>query len=285
MSLAEDLAGWPVGSAEAAVVDSSGEIELHGAGGTYRWASVTKLVTALVVLDAVWEGLLDLKQPAGPPGATVRHLLSHSSGLSVDSSRTLAPPGRRRIYSNVGFEVLGELIERRTGLPFATQARARVLEPLQMVGTTLVGSAAHGAQGPVRDLAYLARELLRPGHFPAEGLKVATTTAFPGIAGVLPGFGRQDPNDWGLGFEVRGRKSPHWMAPGNSATAFGHFGQSGSFLWVDPGAELACVAVCDTPFGPWAAASWPTFAERVLRARGRLSGPSSTGGRPRETAT
>jgi CubicO group peptidase (beta-lactamase class C family) len=282
--LAEELAGWPVGSAEAAVVDASGEVAIHGAGGIYRWASVTKLVTALVVLDAAWEGDLDLDQPAGPPGATVRHLLAHTSGLSVDSERTLAPPGRRRIYSNRGFEVLGELIERRTGRPFAERARAKVLDPLHMTSTTITGSAAHGAEGAVQDLASLARELLSPDHFPVEGVKAATTTAFPDLAGVLPGFGRQDPNDWGLGFEIHSRKNPHWMAPENSATAFGHFGQSGSFLWVDPVAGLACAAVCDTPFGSWAASSWPRLSERVLRSRGRTSRPTSNGTRTKETA-
>ena len=41
----------------------------------FRWASVTKLLVALAALDAVQRGLLDLDEPAGPPGSTVRHLL------------------------------------------------------------------------------------------------------------------------------------------------------------------------------------------------------------------
>ena len=57
---------------------------------------------------------------------------------------------------------------------------------------------------------------------------------FPGLVGVLPGFGRMDPNDWGLGFELRDAKSPHWTGARNSPRTFGHFGGSGTFLWVDP---------------------------------------------------
>ena len=93
--------------------------------------------------------------------------------------------------------------------------------------------------------------------------------AFPGLDGVLPGFGRQQPNDWGLGCEIRDHKAPHWTAPDNSPATFGHFGQSGSFLWVDPAAQLACVSLSDTAFGPWAADRWPRLSAAVLQAYGR----------------
>ena len=88
--------------------------------------------------------------------------------------------------------------------------------------------------------------------------------AFPGLAGVLPGFGRQDPCDWGLGFELRDAKRPHWTGARNSAGTFGHFGQSGGFLWVDPAAAVACAVLTDTAFGPWAADAWPALSDRVL---------------------
>ena len=68
---------------------------------------------------------------------------------------------------------------------------------------------------------------------------------FPGLDGVVPGFGRQDPNDWGLGFELRSTKAPHWTAPGNDPGTFGHFGRSGCFLWVDPAARLALAVTTD----------------------------------------
>ena len=62
----------------------------------------------------------------------------------------------------------------------------------------------------------------------------------------------QRPNDWGLGFEIRDGKSPHWTGSSNSGRTYGHFGQSGTFLWVDPDADLALVVLTDRDFGEWA---------------------------------
>jgi len=159
--------------------------------------------------------------------------------------------------------VAAQLVEHRTGIAFDALLRERVLTPLGMAGTVLAGSPAHGARGPVRDLAVLGRELLSPTLVPAL-MADASRPAFPGLAGVLPGFGRQDPNDWGLGFEIRDAKSPHWTGTRNSAGTFGHFGQSGSFLWVDPVAGLACAGLADRPFGEWAARAWPALSDAVL---------------------
>jgi CubicO group peptidase (beta-lactamase class C family) len=266
--LEEELLSWPAPAPAAAVLLGPDSVVSWGPELAYPWASVTKLLTALVVLDAVWQGRVDLEEPAGPAGSTVRHLLAHASGLSADSDRVLAPPGRRRIYSNRGYEVLGDLVEHRSGLPFRSLLAERVLEPLGLRATSCEGSPAHGAQGPVGDLVLLARELLGPRHFAAPEVAVAATTTFPGLAGVLPGFGRQDPNDWGLGPEVRGLKDPHWTSHLNSPATFGHFGQAGAFLWVDPVRDLAAVAVTDTPFGPWAARAWPRFSTRVVAGAG-----------------
>ena len=258
-----------MGAGAAAIVGPNGVLAASGPDQAYAWASVTKLLTALVTLDAVGQGRLSLDEPAGPPGSTVRHLLAHASGLSVDSDRVLSPPGQRRIYSNHGFEVLGDLLHAgRAGRspPLLTD---RSSSPWACTRPRCPGSAAHGARGPVADLAKLAAELLRPRRFPAEQLTQARTTVFGDLSGVLPGFGRQQPNDWGLGFEIRGHKSPHWMSPDNSPSAFGHFGQAGAFCWVDPEADLACVSACDTPFGPWAATAWPQLSTRVSTPRGR----------------
>jgi CubicO group peptidase (beta-lactamase class C family) len=229
------------------------------------WASVTKLCTALAVLVAVEEGSVSLDAPAGPPGSTVRHLLSHASGLGPsDPLAPLAKPGVRRIYSNAGFEVLASHLEQRTGIAFPSYLESGVLQPLAMSGTRLAGTAASGAVGPLSDLLLLASELLQPRLVSAATLRQASSVAFPGLAGVLPGFGRQDPCDWGLGPELRDGKSPHWTGTHNAADTFGHFGQSGGFVWVDPVAQLACAALTDRPFGEWAARAWPVFADEVL---------------------
>ncbi len=263
----EALATWPADTAAAAVIDSSGVVDAVGLDVVQRWASVTKPLTALAVLIAVDKGIVALEDPAGPPGSTVRHLLAHASGIAFDSDTVLAAPGRRRIYSNRGFEVLAGYLAQEAGVPFELLLSESVLTPLGMTGTRLSGSPAAGAIGPLRDLAALGHELLAPTLVP-HLLAEARVTAFPGLTGVLPGFGRQDPNDWGLGFEIRDGKQPHWTGQDNSPATFGHFGQSGSFLWVDPVAGLACACLTDRPFGEWTAQCWPQLSDLVLRERG-----------------
>lgn len=269
MDLQAATADWAVGARAVAVLDPGGVVDRYdsAADGTrYRWASVTKILTALTVLDATVEGVVALDDPAGPPGATLAHLLSHSSGLSMDTERVLAAPGTRRVYSNAGIDAAAAHLAARTGRPFVVELQERVLDLLEMTTTELDGPPAHGAVSGIDDLATLAGELLAPRLLIPQVVRWASTVAFPGLDGVLPGYGRQSPNDWGLGCEIRAGKSPHWTAPENSPRTFGHFGQSGSFLWVDPEAELACVGLADTAFGPWAAQAWPPFSAAVLRA-------------------
>jgi CubicO group peptidase (beta-lactamase class C family) len=273
------VARWPVGSAAVAVLHivdgarseaTGARVEVAASIGpldtVFAWASVTKLLVALSALVAVEEGTLDLDDPAGPPGSTVRHLLAHASGLEPDSRRTLTAPGRRRIYSNAGFEVLAETLTQRAGMAFDEYMSAAVLVPLAMPSASLVpgASPASGAQGTLRDLCLLASELLVPRLVSSTTMAKATTVAFAGLSGVLPGFGRFDPCDWGLGFEIRDDKDPHWTGTRNSPATFGHFGQSGSFVWVDPVAQVACAALGDRDFGPWAQREWPRLADAVL---------------------
>src|SRR5262245_23684806 len=105
------IESWGADHAAAAVVGPDGVLAFRGdADRSFRWASVTKLVTALAVLKAVEDGRLDLDEAAGPPGSSVRHLLAHASGLSFEGGMSLAAPGMRRIYSNGGFDVLGALV-------------------------------------------------------------------------------------------------------------------------------------------------------------------------------
>jgi CubicO group peptidase (beta-lactamase class C family) len=112
----------------------------------------------------------------------------------------------------------------------------------------------------------LAVELASPSLVNEDLLAEATQVAFPGLMGVLPGFGRQANCDWGLGFEIRDSKAPHWTGSRNSPLTFGHFGRSGSFLWVDPEAGLACVGLADRDFDEWAKQAWPRLADDLLAA-------------------
>jgi CubicO group peptidase (beta-lactamase class C family) len=256
---------WPVTTAAVGVVTTGGfEATTGPVDHALAWASVTKVLTALACWVAVEEGTLDLDAPAGPPGSTARHLLAHASGLAFDDDSVLARPGKLRIYSSRGIELVADVVARQAAMPFADYLRVGVLEPLGMRATALHGSPAADASGPLRDLLLLARELQAPRLVDATTLATATAVSFPGIAGVLPGFGRQTPNDWGLGVEVRGSKRPHWTADTCSPRTFGHFGQAGGFLWVDPDAGVACCCLTDRPFGRWAAEAWPALSAAVL---------------------
>jgi CubicO group peptidase (beta-lactamase class C family) len=255
---------WPAQTTAVGVLRGGDVVATHGPrDGRFRWASVTKLATALAVLVSAEEGVLDLDQPAGPPGSTVRHLLAHASGLPFEGDVPIARVGERRIYSNGGFEALAEELARAAEMPFGDYLRAAVLEPLGL-GAELRGSPASGLHGTLDDLLRLGAELQRPTLVAPETLTEATTVQFPGLVGVLPDVGRMDPNDWGLGFELRDAKSPHWTGTRNSPSTFGHFGGSGSFLWIDPGAAVAVASLGDLDFGPWALEAWPRFSDAVL---------------------
>lgn len=262
--------GWGADHASAAVVGPDRVLATHGDPGRRSgWASVTKLVTALAVLMAAERGLLDLGDAAGPPGSTVRHLLAHASGLPFEGQATLAAPGTRRIYSNPAFDLLGPLVAGRAGGPFDEVLAGWILGPLGMRSTALVERPSDGLHGPLEDLSALAGEFLRPTLLRSQAFAAATTVAFPGLVGVVPGVGRFDPCDWGLGFELHDGKRPHWMAEANSPATFGHFGGAGTFLWVDPVADLAVVVLTDRGFGPWALDAWPVFSTAVLAATTR----------------
>jgi CubicO group peptidase (beta-lactamase class C family) len=250
---------WPSPHAGVFV---AGRVEAsHGdAGRVYPWASVTKLASAVAMLVAAEEGIVDLDEPAGPPGATFRHLLAHASGLPFDPGAPVSRPGAYRVYSNYGFDVAADVVAERAGMPFADYF-AHVWAG---TGMRLEGSAGSGVSGSLADLGVLAAELLAPKRLAAETVAEARTVQFPGLDGVLPGFGRQTPNDWGLGLELRDAKTPHWTGSRCSPETFGHFGRSGTFLWVDPAASVALGCLTDLAFGDWSKEAWPRLADDVL---------------------
>ncbi|MEU8140018.1 serine hydrolase domain-containing protein [Streptodolium elevatio] len=260
------IESWPVPNAAAAVVGADGAVlGTHGPTGMrFQLASVTKPLTAYAVLVAIEEGGVELDEPAGPEGATVRHLLAHTAGYAFDHERVMARPGDRRIYSNAGFEVLVRHVQEACGIPFPVYLNEAVFRPLGMTDSSLEGSPASGGVSTVDDLARFAAELMAPKLLAPETVAAATSVAFPGLDGVVPGYGLQRPNDWGLGFEIRGHKSPHWTGARNSPATFGHFGQRGTFLLVDPQAGAATVCLADRDFGTWAIEAWPPFNDGVL---------------------
>jgi CubicO group peptidase (beta-lactamase class C family) len=269
MSALDAIADWPVTAAAAAVVGPSGVMAEHGdMRHGFALASVTKPLAARAAQIAIEEGVVELDTHAGPPGSTVRHLLAHASGYAMHSGEAMAKPGQRRMYSNYGFQVLAETIEHASGIAFGQYLTEAVFEPLGMADSSLQGgaeAAGYGATSTVTDLAAFAADMLRPSMVSSQMHAEAIDVQFPGLDGVLPGFGVQRPNDWGLGFEIRDAKSPHWTGSSNSGRTYGHFGQSGTFLWVDPDADLALVVLTDRSFGEWTYPLWPAVSDEVLR--------------------
>lgn len=141
----------------------------------YRIGSITKTLTAVLVLQCRDEGLLDLDDALGahvPESgyreATLRELLSHTSGMQAepvgpwwerspgvpaadliaanDGSGRVLQPGMSFHYSNLGFALLGEVVSRRRGADWWTLVRERLLRPLGLGRTTYHPEAPH-AQG------------------------------------------------------------------------------------------------------------------------------------------
>jgi CubicO group peptidase (beta-lactamase class C family) len=254
---------WPVDFAAAGVVDPDGTVWMHGEETrAVRLASVSKPVAALATLVAAEEGVVDLDEPAGPPASTVRHLLAHASGLPFEGTEPIARPGHRRIYSNEAFRVLAGHVAARAEMPFAAYVREAVCTPLA-IGLDPSGDPGSGMHASLGDVLAIGRELLGPRLVADETRDEMTSVQFPGLSGVLPDHGRFDPLDWGLGVQLNTRP-PSWMGTVASARTYGHFGGTGTFLWVDPDARVVCAALTTREFDEWAKAAWARFADAVL---------------------
>jgi CubicO group peptidase (beta-lactamase class C family) len=179
----------------------------------YLWFSMTKLVTATAVLQLHERGCLDLDEPvacrhewpwmralrprADADRVTVRHLLSHSSGLAnpipvrwihpADQpgpdardflERLLARnprlgfcPGARASYSNLGYLVLGEIIASASGSSYQDYVRENILEPAGMTRTdfrhspSMLSAAATGYQRRWSPMTPLLRAMVPHGSF------------------------------------------------------------------------------------------------------------------------
>jgi CubicO group peptidase (beta-lactamase class C family) len=260
---------WQVPHAAAVVFTADGVVESFGDGDrVFELASVTKLLSTYAVLIGVEEEALGLDDPAGPPDSTVRHLLAHTSGYGFESDApAISRPGTKRIYSNRGIEVAATHFAQASEIAFTDYLGEGVLDPLGMNSTELPGSPAHGGRSTARDLARFGQELLIPKLLAASTLGAAVEVQFPGLSGILPGLGRFDPLDWGLGFERNFGRPGHWAGTTISPSAFGHFGGAGTFLWIDPRAGLGCICLTDLDFDVWAKQAWPALTDSILAER------------------
>lgn len=127
----------------------------------FEFGSIGKSFTSICFLQLAEEGVVDLNAPAteylpwfsvrsAHAPITIHHLLTHTSGLIAGSDFTPdqrfevwslretepAPPGQKARYSNVGYKLLGLILEAVTGSPYADVVRERILAPLKMTGAT-----------------------------------------------------------------------------------------------------------------------------------------------------
>jgi len=279
---------WPVEHVAAAVIrhdsDAHRVIETYGdTTASFRLASLTKPLSAWAVLVAIEEGIvaLDTELPvetAGQPGVTLRHLLSHAGGYGFTGTTPISRPERTRTYSNGGIELAARVVEAASEMTFADYLTSAVFEPLGMAATALRSSPAYGAWSTVDDVVRFLNEVQSPTLLRGPNAAEAISTQYPSLGGIVPGVGRYSECTWGLGFEIRSHKSPHWTGSLNSPDTYGHFGGAGTMMWTDPSVGLSLVALTDRAFEQWsqdALRLWPELSDAILNEY--ATGKGSTG--------
>jgi CubicO group peptidase (beta-lactamase class C family) len=260
-------------------------------------ASLTKpIVTACCVMKLVEEGKLSLDDPVashlpefvanGKESVRVKQLLLHTAGLIPDNSmkdyaegRDIAiqkvmqltfnyQPNERFRYSDVGFIVLGELVERLTGKSLSEYATESFFGPLEMHETcfrpspslqvrtaTTEQRAGHWIKGDVHDprcfamggiaghaglfstasdIAIFSQALLNGGELNGQRVLDSETVKTMTDAYQVPGGVR------GLGWDKRSAYSTN-RGESMTPSAFGHGGFTGTGLWIDPELHLFVV--------------------------------------------
>jgi len=243
-----------------------------------RLASLSKPMMTWAMLVAVEEGIVELDQSVGQPGCTLRHLLAHAGGYSFDGPTPISRPEVTRIYSNTGISLAAQTLEEAAGMTFAEYLAEAVFIPLGMNSSILRGSAAHGVRSNLDDTCRFVAEVMRPTLIDPATAAEVQRIQYPSLSGIVPGVGRYEQCPWGLGFEVRGAKQPHWTGTANSPRTFGHFGGSGTMFWIDPEHDLALVALADRDFDQWSAVAlqaWPALSDAVIAEYGRASRAAS----------
>jgi beta-lactamase class C len=294
-------------------------------------ASISKLATALAVLRLADQGVLAVADPLAahlPDAAAARanirigDLLCHTAGMPIDLPREEAPyapgldwptlahaclhcfpvraAGEIVQYSNVGYGLLGILVEQLTNQPFAEALDRLVLAPLGIeatlgsepprpparladvrgrhAGTDLepfnspfwrslampwagLVTTASGALRLVRAFLGIPDDFLQPATR-AQAI-VSQTGALAG--GFVPPL-FWDSCPWGFGPDIRGAKQPHW-APAIAPNSFGHSGASGCLAWADPTTATAwAILGARAADNGWLVRRGPAISQLLLAA-------------------
>ena len=235
MDALRQIDGWDVPFAAAGVTGVDATVATRGdTRRAVRLASVSKPVSALATLVAAEEGVVDLDEPAGPPGSTVRHLLAHASGLPFHGARA----DRAARAAAASTPTRASASSASTSPP-ARRCRSPTTSARPCASRSGSASTRRGIRAPActpasRTCSRSAASCSQPTLVAPETHAEMVAVQFPGLDGVLPDFGRFSPMDWGLGVELKTTKQGHWTGSLTSPATFGHFGGSGTFLWVDP---------------------------------------------------
>ncbi len=274
----------------------------------FDMASLTKPVaTATSMMLLIEQGklkpgdLVSKHWPAfaanGKDDVTIEHLFLHTSGLTADNAvadyadgrakaleriaglKLEAPAGTRFHYSDVGFIVLGELVERLSGMPVDRFAKKHVFEPLKMSDTgftpveelrkriaptglrdgkiilgevhdprsfKLGGVAGHaGLFSTADDLARYCRMLLRGGELDGKRILAEKTVKLftEPHAVTVAGKGGESKGSRSYGWDVDTSYSAPRGDGFKKGEGFGHTGFTGTSVWVDPGTKTAVIVL------------------------------------------
>lgn len=288
----QELHNWPVSTVSAAALHSAEPIARYGSTQrAFPIASVSKLISSYATLLAIQEGALELDAPLPTnllgledgdsseavlgggvhnKSITIRHLLAHASGIGFQELNLEKPPETRRIYSSAAFVAIARCVEYSFAdvgftMNFSDYVQEAVCKPLGMKAD-VTGHPGHGYIASVEDLILLVQEFLNPQLLSEELWEEALTPQFPTLSGIVPGYGRFSPCDWGLGYELHGQKAPHWQGNNMPTDCAGHFGMTGTFLWFHRGTQRAAIVLTDEPFGTWAKPLWQDFNTQLWEA-------------------
>ncbi|HJV26755.1 MAG TPA: exo-beta-N-acetylmuramidase NamZ domain-containing protein [Aromatoleum sp.] len=297
-------------------------------------ASLTKPVaTATAVMQLVEQGRLELDAPAarywpefaavGKGAITLRQLLMHRSGLRADldlrppwsgrdaarrlmlAEKPVAAPGARHLYSDINFEVLGEIVERVSGLPLDVYCRKHIFAPLGMADTAFApvdrarvaptegpsagvvhdptaarmgGIAGHaGVFSTAADLARFARMMLAGGVL--DGVRVLRPES---VEAMTQPQSQDLEHPRGLGWGLVAPFAANRLAL-PPLGAYGHTGFTGTAMWIDPVSGIY-VIVLSSRLYPNGRGNAEPLRQRVATvvgdALGRLSEETLVAARP-----
>jgi CubicO group peptidase (beta-lactamase class C family) len=258
------------------------------ADSRFGMASCSKPVTAAAVMSLVEEGRLALHHPLqeylpafrGPSAerVTIRHLLSHTSGLpsSTDSEIINAAeqgldyePGTKVVYSSAAYDLLGEVVEKISGKSFEDFAQQQIFAPLGMDNTTFIHmgldrdrcvqarpgttydwpqeyegttSASSSLWSTAYDMGIFLHTFLNKGCYGHYRL-LSEACVEKMTRDQTPGIPRELVDgvpipSAGLGWFLLGSGRFPNYPSSFSMSSFGHSGASGAFIWVDPSYNL-----------------------------------------------